>query len=174
MPAELKPGDVESGLFNESVSVPKNDVARLMYYFSCICGLVDYEGSCPNIERYCDYHSYHTMTKDDISIMLGLCHSFFGPGSFEHAKIFIYDGKLCGPGHENWFYDVAETQTVPGITVFPTAIIHGKNVRVKRIMAYKFRWLERNYNYPYLKLSKKHRVQLIDPPSTGGSSCELL
>ncbi|CAF0784663.1 unnamed protein product [Adineta steineri] len=118
---------IELRLSGQPCDVPKNDVARLMYYFSCICELVDYQGSCPNIERYCDYRSYRTMTDDDISVMLGLCHSFFGPGKFERAKILICNSKLCKPGFANSFYEITQTKTAMGVAVKPSVIIAGKN-----------------------------------------------
>lgn len=165
---------IEIRLSGEATNVPKNDVARLMYYFSCICELVDYQGSCPNIERYCDYRSYRTMTNDDISVMLGLCHSFFGPGKFERAKLLIHNSKLCKPGFSNEFYEITRTNTVIGVPVNASIVIAGKSVTVRNIMVYRYKWLEQNYIYPYMNLKRKHPIRMVDPPYTGGYCCEIL
>ncbi|CAF1218702.1 unnamed protein product, partial [Didymodactylos carnosus] len=169
----LEVDGIEIRISGKSSNVPKNDVARLMYYFSCICALVDYQGSCPNIERYCDYQSYKTMSSDEISVLLGLCHSFFGPGKFERAKILIHNSKLCKPGCRNTFYELTETKRM-GLATNQSIVIAGRITRVKKIMVYEYKWIDEHYNQPYINLKSRYPVRMIDPPSTGGYCCTIL
>ena len=52
----------------ERTSVPNNDLARLMYYLSCIDTVIQYD----EIDRLADYQNYYLLDVNDIVVLLDL------------------------------------------------------------------------------------------------------
>ena len=68
----------------ERTTVPNDDVARLMYYLSCVDTVINYQG----IDKLSDFRNYKRLTVDDIIVLFKLV-LLFNPEIFLNAKIFI-------------------------------------------------------------------------------------
>ena len=73
----------------ERTSVPNNDLARLMYYLSCIDTVIQYD----EIDRLADYQNYYLLDVNDIVVLLELV-LLFNPKFFIEKGIFILDESL--------------------------------------------------------------------------------
>lgn len=72
-------------------SVPDNDVARLMYYFSCVCTSIEYDDD--NIDRYRNYKNWSSLSYNETRVLLALCITF-SPDLFDN-KIFFHSDALA-------------------------------------------------------------------------------
>ena len=75
--------------FGERTSVPNDNVAKLMYYLSCVDIVINYN----EIDRLTDYQNYDLLTKDDMVELFKLV-LLFNPKIFIDAGIFIIDESL--------------------------------------------------------------------------------
>ena len=69
------------------VTIPNNDVARLMYYFDVVCNTIDYNDA--DISRFRDYSNWRSLSFNDIRVLLVLCLTISpdqGCQIFKHKK----------------------------------------------------------------------------------------
>ena len=67
-----------------TVNVPDDDVARLMYYLSCVDTVIDYQ----EIDNLSDYQNYDLLTVDEMVELFKLV-LLFNPKYFVEKGIFI-------------------------------------------------------------------------------------
>ena len=152
--------------FGERTSVPNDNVAKLMYYLSCVDIVINYN----EIDRLTDYQNYDLLTKDDMVELFKLV-LLFNPKIFIDAGIFIIDESLLPYDLDNQFYKITDERI--GIYVNDEIMIGGRNVKVLKVMACNEDWLVRNYYRPWKNLfelydqykrSQTRIVYYIPPP----------
>ena len=105
--------------FGERTSVPNDNVAKLMYYLSCVDIVINYN----EIDRLTDYQNYDLLTKDDMVELFKLV-LLFNPKIFIDAGIFIIDESLLPYDLDNQFYKITDERI--GIYVNDEIMIGGK------------------------------------------------
>ena len=126
-------------------SVPNNDVAKLMYYLSCVDTVINYNG----IDKLSDYQNYNSLTKDDLVELFKLV-LIFNPKIFVDAGIFIIDDELLPYDLDNQFYQITDERI--GLYINDQIAIGGRTVKVLKVMACNEDWLMRNYFTPWENL----------------------
>ena len=89
--------------FGVVVDVPDDDVAKLMYYLSCVDTVINYN----IIDRLSDYKNYNLLTVDDLTLLFQLVLLFY-PQKFIQAGIFVLEQRLLQPGMGNQFYEITD------------------------------------------------------------------
>lgn len=136
----------------QRVQVPNNDVAKCMYYLSCVCNTVECnEGQ---IRRYTDYQNYWKLSNDEHEIVYKLCLTL-SPDEFED-KIFFESDAMCG-NFSNEFYEIGQVQN--RLFVVRSMVIAGRSRQVKSIMTYKRQWMINNYFAPMNRLADRFNPQ---------------
>ena len=131
-----------------SVSVPNNSIAKLMYYLDCMCSLIEYDES--NLNRLRDYKNYDDLSNIELRLLYVTCVTL-DPDDFKGKIIFEdRDGDLCGSSL-NRMYDLGEIQR--RLVVVRSVVLAGQTRRVKKIMAYRPRWLQLYYIQPIAELA---------------------
>ena len=133
----------------QTANVPNNDVAKLMYYFSCVCSAVECD-TTPQMRRLANYSNYMHMSINDIRLLIVLCYRF-SPDVFED-KVFFQSDALCG-NSSNKFYEIS--QVSHNVLAVSSIVIAGQTQRVKQIMTYKRSWMVNNYMEPMLRLAQR-------------------
>ena len=86
MSATLNYNSIHVQAIGRTVAVPDNDIARLMYYLSCVGTVISYDQT----DRLTDYEHYYRLTKNEEELLLKLI-VIFNPKIFIDAGIFIVD-----------------------------------------------------------------------------------
>ena len=161
MSATFKYQSLDIKSIGKTVTIPNNDIARLMYYLSCVDTVIRHDDT----DKFSDYEHYYRLTKADEDILLGLI-VIFNPKIFINAGIFIVDQKLIPYGFDNEFYQITDQKI--GIHVNQEVIIGGKSVKVLKIMACNTAWLNRYYINPIENITNSRKNRYL--PETTYSS----
>ncbi|CAF4081617.1 unnamed protein product, partial [Rotaria magnacalcarata] len=113
------------------VSVPNNEVARLMYYLHCICIVIDCNNDA-NIQCYINYNNWYQLSIDEQKVLIDLCYAF-SPDMCHNKVFFQFDG-LC-PYASNEFYEIQQIRHQ--FLVAGSILIAGQQRCINRIMAFK-------------------------------------
>ena len=145
--------NVKVQTFGERTFVPDDDVAKLMYYLSCVDTVINYN----EIDRLSDYENYDLLSVDSLTELFKLV-LLFNPEIFIEAGIFILDENLLIYGMDNQFYQITDERI--GIHVNNEIMIGGRTVKVLKVMACNESWLIRNYYRPWkniFELTEKYQ-----------------
>ena len=131
------------GIINDGneVKVPKNKLAKLMYYLDCVFSILD----CPGLDFYRNYKNYHNLTTRQTNEVLVMC-ARFEPSLMKNYHLFIQDKDLLPMGFGNQFYDIKDNR-VP-YSVRRNVLIGGRDFKVLQVMACNQAWIDENYNEP--------------------------
>jgi len=129
-----------------TVSVPNNDVARLMYYFDSVCSAIEYTDS--DMQRYRNYHNWSSLSYTEVRLLVALCYAL-SPDVFDN-KVFFQSDALCG-NSTNKFYEIS--QVSHQLLAVRSIVVAGRTRRVNNIMAYKMSWMRNNYFGPMQRLA---------------------
>ena len=146
-----------------TVNVPDDDVARLMYYLSCVDTVIDYQ----EIDNLSDYQNYDLLTVDEMAELFKLV-LLFNPKYFVEKGIFIIDENLLPNGLANQFYQITDERI--GLHVNNEIFIGGRTVRVLKVMACSMAWLIRNYFNPWKNIfemadqMERYKKVYVPPP----------
>ena len=124
-----------------TVRVPPNDLARLMYYLSCVYDVF----KCEELEPYIDYKNYFLLYDIDDVIKFA---RIFNPYVMSKCKLFIHDDDLDSP---NKFYKI--TDETYGIHFNEEILISGRVAKVSTIMFFNSDWFCRYYLNPLDRLT---------------------
>ncbi len=97
--------DVQVNSIGKKVTVPNNDIARLMYYLSCVDTVINYN----EIDNLTDYNSYYLLTDNEIDILIETV-LILNPKYFVDAGIFILDSYLVPDDMNNEFYEITDNR----------------------------------------------------------------
>lgn len=131
--------------FGETVTVPNADIAKIMYYIDCVCTVIEYNDQ--DLSRYRNYSNWANMSDEEDRLIFILALSF-APKELEN-RVFFNNSRLCGDSN-NQFYEIGQVQR--SIVIVQSILIGGQQRSVKKIMAYKPVWMERNYYIPMKNL----------------------
>ena len=132
----------------QRTSVPDNDLARLMYYLSCVDTVIQYH----EIDRLTDYQNYDSLDVEDITVLLELV-ILFNPKFLVDKGIFILDESLLPNDLDNQFYQITDERI--GIHINNEIMVSGRTVKVLKVMACDEEWIFRNYINPLKRAFNK-------------------
>jgi len=125
---------------SSKTSVPAYPKAKLMYYFKCVCSVLELR----NLARFTNYSNFHNLSEEDTDALLKLI-VFFSPDELI-GKVFFQSDELC-VNYTNEFYELEKISHIFGVT--DSVLIGGQTKRVVKIMTFKRVWLENNYLEPF-------------------------
>ena len=120
------------------VEVPNNNLARIMYYLSCVFNTIQYNES----NKLSDYQHYYYLNEDEKKAVYALA-VLLNPKLFLDANIFILDDGTLTGNFGNEFFKITDERI--GVHVNQELMIGGRSVKVLSIMACKRSWLDNNY-----------------------------
>ena len=126
--------------YGSFVTVPNNDIAKLMYYLSCVSSVIQYDDN-----TFTDYQNYYKLTVEEYAAVLALA-SILNPQLFIEANIFIVNPNLLFDSSGNQFYKITD-ETI-GVHVNQEIMIAGGAVKVLNVMACNNNWLLEYYYTP--------------------------
>ena len=145
----------------QRTSVPDNDLARLMYYLSCVDTVIQYH----EIDRLTDYQNYDSLDVEDITVLLELV-ILFNPKFLVDKGIFILDESLLPNDLDNQFYQITDERI--GIHINNEIMVSGRTVKVLKVMACDEDWIYRNYINPLKRIfnieAEYERRRPLPPP----------
>lgn len=166
MSASYKKGGIKVKSIGKTVTIPKNDIARLMYYLSCVDTVINY-----GEDILSDYQHYNLLTPKQKEVLLKLVEEF-KPDIFINAGIFILDQSLIPNEFDNEFYLITDRRINSNISRQIT--VGGRNASVIKVMACNITWLNKFYYKPLeniynMKKLIKHISQELLNPSNHSS-----
>ena len=147
MQANIRYGKLKIKDDTHIVKVPNDDLARLMYYLSCVFTVLNYNG----FSKYTNYKNYEEISysPNDFNKVLELAEKF-NPIVMVNAKIFIINENLGEI--ENRFLEITDERL--NFHACKEIIVGGIRIRVLQIMLMKSSWISRNYFIPYKRLTE--------------------
>ena len=148
------------------VTVPGDPIAKLMYYFDCICTCIEPDDDY-TIRRLRDYKNYSRLTSEEEAKLIAMCLGLSPDklvGSIFHPA---NDGD-CG-SFSNKFVKISAVQT--DVLVTNSLLIGGQQKKVQKIMFFEKRWMETNFIEPLKAVQRR-----LNPPPRRreSSSCTIL
>ena len=147
-----------------TVNVPDNDVAKLMYYLSCVDTVINFK----NIDKLSDFRNYDSLSVEEMTGLFELV-LLFNPKYFIEKGVFIIDRSLLPPNSSNTFYQITDERI--GMHVSSEMLIGGRTVKVLKVMVCDENWLLRNYFTPWKnifemadQMERYRTVQVPAPP----------
>ena len=131
--------------FGQTVEVPDTPIAKIMYYLDCVCTVIDYKDG--DIRRYRDYANWDEMSDEEDRLIFILAIAL-SPDELED-KAFFNSPQLCYESG-NQFYEIGEVTNQ--LLVVHSVFIGGQQRKVKKIMAYKQSWMQKNFYEPIQQL----------------------
>ena len=144
----------------QKVTIPNDDVAKLMYYLSCVDTVINYN----EIDRLTDYENYDLLSVDGMAELFKLV-LLFNPKIFIDAGIFILDPVLVPDDSDNEFYQITDERI--GIHVNSEIVIGGRTVKVLKVMACNLDWLNTFYFEPWKNIfeaAEREKEMYLPPP----------
>ena len=143
-----------------SCTVPNSPVAKLMYYFNCVCSCLeadeDYE-----IHRLKNYQNYSSLSDEEEAKLFVLCLAL-SPDKLIGA-VFIHSEDIDS---NNEFFELSEVSTRMVLT--DSLMVGGRHKKVSKIMMFKKAWLEKFYLEPIkefaMRGSRRSRPAIQAPP----------
>ncbi len=129
-----------------AASIPNNDVARLMYYFNCVCYAIEYTDN--DMQRYRNYRNWSSLSYTEVRLLVALCYAL-SPDVF-NDKVFFQSNALCG-NSPNKFFEISEISHK--LLVVQSIVVAGRTRRVNRIMTYTMPWMRDYYFGPMQRLA---------------------
>ncbi len=164
MAAMLRKTEVGVKKFGQDVDVPEHPVAKLMYYFQCVCTCVEATKD-PTLRHFQNYSNYRSLSREDEARLLVLCLAV-SPDKLI-GSIFFPSDDLGGSLNE--FYELSAVRT--RLVVAESLLIGGQQKRVHKVMMFNELWLEIFYIDPLRSFESRHRPALpTAAPSSSSSS----
>ena len=153
-----------------STTIPNDPIAKLMYYFNCVCTCVEPDSS-DTIRRLRDYQNYRRLTSEEKAQLLVLV---LGLSPDKLIGTIFHPANDCGE-HSNAFLELSAVKT--DVIVTDSLLIGGQRKQIRKIMTFKKSWLENYYIEPLKAIQRSSsRPQLRAPPPRRRSddSCTIL
>jgi len=129
-----------------AVTVPSNNIAKLMYYLSSLSSCL--EGFIPS--QYTDYNNYLNLNNAQKTEVVALA-VLLSPDILMDKVIFAVDmGNPILKGKTNTFLKITNAQTVmaAATNLRETIVIGEKSVQVASILVFTQSWFQKNYLDP--------------------------
>ncbi len=159
--------------YGNCVIVHDDPKAKLMYYFDCICRILEMENT-GEIRRLRDFGNFFSLSEEDLNKLLILC-VLVSPDEL-HGKCIFQNDEMCGD-YDNELYELRAVSHT--FVVADSILIGGERRRVRKIMTFKMSWLENYYLRP-MQHFRGHleriseSVQRASRPQPTESSCVIL
>ena len=147
-----------------STTIPDNPIAKLMYYFNCVCTCVEPDDS-ETVRRFRDYSNYDRLTSDEKAQLLALCLSL-SPDKL--IGTIFHPAKECGE-FSNAFLELSAVKT--DLVVTNSLVVGGQRKNIQKIMLFKEVWMEKYYIEPLRSITRSTRPP---PRARRDSSCIIL
>jgi len=135
------------------IRVPKNDIARLMYYLHCMSRCLD--DAVP--ANLCNFNNYYKLSEDEMKAVVALA-VILSPDVLLNKVIFMLeDNSPALKGTSNEFYEINQTDHILAATRGPRdgiLVLQGKRVTIHKIMVFDEKWLKDCYLTPLVKSGK--------------------
>ncbi len=160
-------GKTEIGIkkIGTTATVPNSPVAKLMYYFHCVCYCVEAEEDYET-RRLRDYTNYQRLTSEEEAKLLVLCLAL-SPDKLI-GTIFIPSDDIPS---SNEFFELSSVSTQMVVT--DSLLIGGQRKKVQKIMMLKMSWLENYYLEPLKKFAERRRPAIRSPPRLAKKKCVI-
>ena len=165
-------GRTEIGIkkFGTSCTVPNTPVARMSYYFNCVCACIEADEDS-EIRRLRNWENYTSLSDEEEAKLFVLCLAL-SPDKLIGA-VFIPSEDIDS-GNE--FFELSAVNT--RMVVTDSLVVGGQRKRVRKIMMFKKSWLEYNYLNPMKEYAERgsRRRAIRAPPQRQQSrdSCVIL
>lgn len=155
-------GKTEIGIkeFGSGVIIPSTPVAKLMYYFHCVCTCVEAQQDA-EIRRLKNYQNHNSLSSEDEAKLLVMCLAL-SPDKLIGA-IFFPSEEI---DYDNDFFEVSSVST--RMVVTDSVLIGGQRKRIRKIMMFRKCWMEENYIQPMKTLLERRQPP---PRQREESSC---
>ena len=146
------------------VTIPADPIAKLMYYFDCVCCCVEPDNDS-TIRRLRDYQNYSRLTSKEEAQLIVLCLAL-SPDNLI-GSIF-HPANDCG-SLPNKFVEISAVKT--DLLVTNSLLIGGQQKKVQKVMFFEKRWMETNFIEPIKAMQRR-----LNPPPCRreSSSCTIL
>ena len=124
-----------------STTVPNDPIAKLMYYFNCVCVCIEPDSS-DTIRRLRDFANYHRLTSDEREQLLVMCLAL-SPDKL--IGTIFHPTDDCG-GSSNEFLELSAIKT--DMVVTDSLLVGGQRKKIQKIMIFLKSWMEDYYNEP--------------------------
>ena len=124
-----------------SCTVPNNPIAKLMYYFNCVCSCIEADDDYTT-RRLRNYNNYSSLTSQEEAQLLILCLALSPDKLIGSIFLPASDDEDFG-GCNNEFYELSAVST--RVLVSESLMVGGQQKRVRKIMKFKKSWIENNY-----------------------------
>ena len=162
------------------VTIPDNPIAKLMYYFNCICSCVEADND-DTIRRLRNYQYYSSLSSQEEAQLLILCLAL-SPDKLIGSILFpATDDEEFTGGCDNEFFELSAVNT--RVLVSESLLIGGQQKKVRKIMKFKKAWIENNFINP-LRSIERGQTPAVSRPSpprhrpppqrSSNSSCTIL
>ena len=145
------------------VTVPNNDIAKLMYYIDCVCSCIEPDDSS-TISRLRDYKNYDRLSSDEETQLLALCLAL-SPEKL--TGTIFHPATDCGD-FNNKFLELSAVKT--NLLVTESLVIGGHRRKILKIMMYEKVWVEKYYINPLSSIERSRRR----PPPRQSDDCIIL
>ena len=142
---------------SQTVQVPDNPKAKLMYYLNSVCCVLEIGGDIRGLR---DYRNFGYLTQLETDALLKLV-VVLSPDELI-GKVFFPSDALCG-NSGNAFYELSHVNHM--LAVSNSVIVGGQRKRVAKIMTYKMSWIHYYYLQPIQ--SYQYRLSRIARGLTG-------
>ena len=147
MAALLQNNEVNIESIGVHVTIPNNNIARLMYYLSCVCTVINCENDA-DIQRFISYQNWHRLSNTEKQALVALCY-VISPDVLEN-KVFFQSDALC-LNSTNEFYKISQVQNQ--LLAAESIVIAGRTRQVNKTMVYKKQWMQYYYFDPMPRLA---------------------
>ena len=124
----------------QTVTVPNNKTAKLMYYLKCVAAVLKLEN--PNLTRLTNFRNYNSLTDAEMDALLALV-ILFSPDELL-GKVF-FPSEDCG-GSDNQFFELSAVSHM--LAVSDNILIGGERKRVAKVMLFQMSWMDKYYITP--------------------------
>ena len=117
------------------VTVPNDNIAKLIYYLSCIASVIQY-----NLDyKLRDYKNYFRLNPEEKTAVYTQAVKL-NPKIFIEAGVFKVGSEFLRKGNMNEFIKITDERI--GVHVNQELMIGGRSVRVLKIIAFENEWLK--------------------------------
>ena len=159
MAALLQRQQIQIEKTSTSTTIPNNPVAKLMYYFNCVCSCID-DDDDSSFSRLRQYKTnYNSLSDEEEAMLLVLCLAL-SPDKLIDSVFFHNEQIDCN----NEFFKVSAVSTQ--MLVSESLLIGGQRRRVQSIMMFKKVWIEKFFIEPlkaYMERPNRGRAALPAP-----------
>lgn len=160
-------GTTSTIVIEEGSVIPRNYIARLMYYLHCVRNCIDLEIS----SRLIDFKNFHLLTELEKRDVVAYAHRF--RPRVLRAVIFyeVSDDSYLLPKSSNNFLAFDDPVVIGSFNLASNAVtVDGVQQIIKRIMVFKYAWLHDYFEVPFNE--EKWRIGLA--PRKVRFSCLLM